>query len=137
MDAASIERPVLHGLDELPRVTVRSYSLPLRAGDSFLGDLASGSEFRKVLRHERHRVECDGLPPFGHERTNAIDGAALDDALRDGDGGHEREIVEQAVDAFSHRFAHVLSEFLDAPDWKDTQRIVCGGGLMEARSDAS
>ncbi|WP_168990393.1 ROK family protein [Aureimonas flava] len=126
-----MEREVRHGDGRLPQVEVRSYSLPLKVGNEFLGDLASGSEFRKVLRHERHRVDCRGEPPFGDDRTHEIEGDDLDEALREQASTTEGQVVEKAVDTFSRRFAGVLLRFLDTSEWRGTQRIVCGGGLME------
>lgn len=131
MDASSQERRDRHGETRLRQFEVRSYSLPLKVGDAFLGDLASGSEFRKVLRQERHRVDAKDDPPFGHDRTHELDSDDLDKALQERNSTAEGRVVDKAIGAFSERFASVLLRFLDTAEWQGTERIVCGGGLME------
>lgn len=131
MDPLASALPVRHGETRFSDVEVRSYSLPLKDGDTFLGDLASGSEFRKVLRRERHRIDATGRPPFGSDRTHELTGDDLDAALRERNSTAEGRVIENAIGAFSQRFATVLAEFLETAEWRGTQRVVCGGGLME------
>lgn len=122
---------IRHGGETLPLVEVRGHSLPLQAGNAFLGDLASGSRFRELLREERHRIEVRGAPPFGHDRTHEIGGDELDAALLERATTPEGRIIDQAIQTFSRHLADVLVRFLDTADWEGTQRIACGGGLME------
>ncbi len=125
-----------HGRCDLPSVEVLSYSLPLRHGERFLGDLASGSEFRSVLSRERKKIRAEKEPPFGWRRTKEIDGEVLDAALRQDQHDAEAVVIERTLDAFSDRFADVLSRFLQTDEWRGTQRILCGGGLMEGEVGA-
>ncbi len=125
-----------HGRCRLPLVEIVSYSLPLREGDDFLGDLASGSEFRRILSHERKKVPTDGEPPFGWQRTKEIEGDDLEAALTARDDEAEAVVLERALKRFTDRFASVLLRFLETATWKGTQRIVCGGGLMEGEVGA-
>lgn len=136
MDAISDSRTVRHGDRRLPLVDLGGYSLPLQAGDAFLGDLASGSRFREVLRNERHRVKCSEAPPFGHDRTHEIDGDELDAALLEQATTPEGRVIDQAIQTFSRHLAAVLRRFLATAEWEGTERIVCGGGLMEGRVGA-
>lgn len=136
MDAISNVGAMRHGDRRLPLVDLRSFSLPLQAGDAFLGDLASGSRFREVLRNKRHRIECSEAPPFGHDRTHEIDCDDLDAALLERATTPEGRVIDQAIQTFSQHLADVLHTFLAAAEWAGTQRIVCGGGLMEGRVGA-
>lgn len=125
-----------HGRCDLPSMEISSYSLPLRAGERFLGDLASGSEFRTILSRERKKILAADDPPFGRQRTKEIDGEVLDAALRSREGDAEAVVIERALDTFSDRFAAVLLQFLETEAWRGTERIVCGGGLMEGEIGA-
>lgn len=136
MNSMSKIRTVRHGERRLPLVDLKSYSLPLQSGDAFLGDLASGSRFREVLRDERHRIRCSDAPPFGHDRTHEIDGDDLDAALLERATTPEGRVIDQAIQTFSQHLADVLRTFLATPEWAGTERIVCGGGLVEGRVGA-
>ncbi|WP_279479676.1 ROK family protein [Aureimonas sp. SK2] len=108
----------------------------MRQGEAFIGDLASGSEFRRILSRERKKVPAEDEPPFGWQRTKDIDGNDLEAALTARDGEAEAVVIERALDAFTDHFASVLLRFLVTDSWKGTRRIVCGGGLMEGELGA-
>jgi hypothetical protein len=56
----------------------------------------------------------------------------LDDLLTKGESD-AAGIIQGAIEEFSQEFALVIRRFLKLKDWKDTQRVVVGGGFRASR----
>lgn len=121
-----------HGASSLPNVTVDTYNEELRDGDGFLGDRASGGAFRALLENWRETLRKRGEDPFGDTPTEEISKKKLDRALVEGDP-EAAGVVQGAIEDFAREMVGVLRRFLRLKAWKDTERIVVGGGLRASR----
>jgi predicted NBD/HSP70 family sugar kinase len=88
--------------------------------DAFLGDRVSGRAFVKLF-HQRCRGCKIKTPRNASERD-------IDRLLEDGDAAEERLVRDVAVE-FGERLADVINAFLKWSYWKNTERIVIGGGM--------
>lgn len=120
----------VHGSPDLPGVHVDGYNAELRdVGGGFVGDRASSRAFRFLLDDLRERFPDDEDPLGGEQAPSK---QRLDRLLKDGDpeaGG----VIVGAIEAWAQEFAGVLHRFLRLPAWRDTERIVVGGGLRGSR----
>lgn len=125
---------LLHAADQLPSVILDSYNLEMTDGEGgFLGDRASNRAFRAILEDWRARFrETEGEDPIGSEDSRAVGKKHLDMLLVDGEP-EAAGLVLGAIEEFAQELAAVVRRFLRAKGWKDTQRIVVGGGLRESR----
>jgi predicted NBD/HSP70 family sugar kinase len=73
-----------------------------------------------------------GRDPFGHEQSSKIAKKKLDDLLANGDA-ESAGVVQGAIESFAQELAGVLRRFLKRKSWKDTDRIVFGGGFSGSR----
>ena len=121
-----------HGTEQLSRVTVDTYNAELRTPDGFVGDRASKRAFQAILDDLRERVSQVGEDPLGETPSEQISKKQLDKLLTEGDPD-AAGIVHGVVEEFAQEFAGVVRRFLRLKDWKDTERIVVGGGLRESR----
>jgi hypothetical protein len=122
--------PLMHGGQELSRVVVDTYNAELRTADGFVGDRASKRAFESILDDLRERMSALGDDPLGDlDRPSKKD---LDKALLQGDP-EAAGLVHSAVEEFAQELAVVIRRFLRLKDWKDTERIVIGGGLRQSR----
>jgi predicted NBD/HSP70 family sugar kinase len=121
-----------HGSDQLSRVIVDAYNADMRTTDGFVGDRASKRAFQAIFEDWRERMRKAGEDPFGDTPTEEISKKQLDKALADGDP-EAAGIVHGAIEEFSQEFAAVIRRFLRLKEWKDTERIVIGGGLRQSR----
>lgn len=55
------------------------------------------------------------------------------DALLRGDDSEAAALIIGAVDDFAGELASVLERFLQQKNWKNTERVVIGGGFREAQ----
>jgi hypothetical protein len=126
--------PVLagHGAAELPAVRVDSYNVELRDAEGFIGDRASKRAFAALLDDWRERVGRVAPDPFGDTPSEDLKKKALDAALTSG-AGEAAGIVHGAIEDFAQEFSAVIRRFLRLKGWKDTQRIVVGGGFRQSR----
>jgi predicted NBD/HSP70 family sugar kinase len=118
-----------HGAAHLTSVTVDTYNAELRDKDGFVGDKASRRAFREILEDWRERLRDD---PIGEAEGQEISKKKLDKLIVEGDpeaGG----LVIGAVEEFAQELAAVIRRFMRLKDWRDTQRIVIGGGLRGSR----
>ena len=132
-----------HGARALPATLVDTYNAELRdpSGQGFLGDRASNRAFVAMLDDWRLRVlrGGDGEDPIddalGEEReTRDIDRGELDDILAAAENDPEAAgLVHSAIEDFAQEMAAVVRRFLRLPGWKGTERVVIGGGFLEAR----
>ena len=121
-----------HGAEQLSLVTVDAYNAELRSAEGFVGDRASKRAFMAILDDWRERVRQAGEDPFGETPTEEISKKQLDKVLAQGDA-EAAGIIQGAIEEFSQEFAQVIRRFLRLKAWKDTQRIVVGGGLRQSR----
>ncbi len=122
---------IVHGGATLPAVTVDAYNAELRDGEGFIGDRASNRAFRSLLDDIRERLA--GRDPLGNTSTEALSKEAVDQLLAEGTPA-EAAVVHTAIESFAQEFAAVIGRFLKLKDWKDTERIVVGGGLRGSRA---
>lgn len=122
-----------HGASELPSVIVDAYNAELRDGDGFVGDRASKRAFRAMLDDWREPLRKKGEDPLGEEPSDEVSKKTLDKILASGDL-EAAGVVQGAIEDFAQEFAGVIRRFLRLKDWKETQRIVIGGGFREGRT---
>lgn len=120
--------PLIHGADDLPSVTVDDYNMGLRAGDGFLGDRANKFAFQEKLDAWRKRVRKGGEDPLGKTPTSDLSKKQID-AFLIGEDKEAAALVMGAVDEFAGELASVLDKFLRQKSWKNTERVVIGGGF--------
>jgi len=118
-----------HGAAHLTLVTVDTYNTELRDKDGFVGDRASRRAFSEILEDWRERLRED---PIDGAEGQEIRKKKLDKLIVEGDpeaGG----LVVGAIEEFAHELAAVIRRFMRLKGWRDTQRIVIGGGLRGSR----
>jgi hypothetical protein len=118
-----------HGAERIADLRVDSYNLALREGDGFLGDRVRSRAFALILDRLREERRRAGSDPLGE--VDSADRAALD-RLLDG-GGEGSALLREAIHLFAGALADVVRRFLEVGAWRETQRIVVGGGLRESR----
>jgi predicted NBD/HSP70 family sugar kinase len=133
-DASDTPTPPLlaHGAEQLSLVTVNTYNAELRTADGFIGDRASKRAFQAILDDWRERMRKAGEDPLGDTPSDEISKKQLDKLLVEGDseaGG----MIHGAIEEFAQEFATVVRRLLRLKCWKDTERIVVGGGLRQSR----
>ncbi|TAJ87719.1 MAG: ROK family protein [Reyranella sp.] len=135
---ASAEVPVeapsvfVHGGRVLPSVTVDTYNEELRDEEGFVGDRASRRAFQAILADWRDRLKERGEDPFGDVPMEEISKSKLDKMLNGGDPV-SAGLVHTVVEEFAGELATVVRRFLRLGSWKDTERIVIGGGMIGSR----
>jgi len=123
-----------HGALRLPTVEIDTYNEELRHDEGgFLGDRASSRAFTEILEDWRDRLRHVGAEdPLGERPSKAIKHKALDAALTDGEP-EAAGLVQSAIEDFAHELAAVIRRFLRLRAWRDTERIIIGGGFRESR----
>src|SRR5439155_8092946 len=121
-----------HGAAHLPEVEVDSYNVELKDDEGLLGDRANKGAFRAILERWRKPLRKAGDDPFGNEPTEEISRKKLDSLLTQGDP-EAAGVVQGAVEDFAQELALVIRRFLKLKAWRDTERIVAGGGLRDSR----
>jgi hypothetical protein len=132
VDSATLPSIAEHGASRLPAVEVDSYNIELKDDEGFIGDRASKGAFRDFIENWRKSVRKTGDDPFGDEPSDEIPKKTLDALLTKGEpeaGG----IVHGAIEDFSQELALVIRRYLKTKGWKDTERIVIGGGFRGSR----
>jgi predicted NBD/HSP70 family sugar kinase len=131
-DAATLPSIAEHGASRLPAVEVDSYNIEIRDDEGFIGDRASKGAFRDVMENWRKSLRKNGDDPFGKEKSQDIPKKALDALLTKGDA-EAAGVLQGAIEDFSQEFALVIRRYLKTKGWKDTERIVVGGGFRDSR----
>jgi predicted NBD/HSP70 family sugar kinase len=121
-----------HGATRLPSVEIESYNVELKDEDGLLGDRANKGAFREILERWRKPLRKAGEDPFGDEPSSEISRKKLDSLLAHGDP-EAAGIVQGAVEDFAQELALVIRRFLKLKAWRDTERIVVGGGFRASR----
>ena len=121
-----------NGAAALSGIDVDAYNAELRDADGFIGDRASNHAFREILEDWRERLRKVGDDPLGEVETEALGKKELDRFLLVGTA-EAAGVVHSAVEDFAKELATVTGRFLRLEAWKDTQRIVVGGGFRQSR----
>ena len=121
-----------HGARRLPHVEVDSYNLEIEDDEGFLGDRASKSALLAVLDKWREPIRELGVDPLGEKPSEEISKKKLDALLAEGNS-EAAGLVHSAIEEFSQELAGVIKRYLKTKAWKDTERIVIGGGLRDSR----
>lgn len=125
--------PVSHGADDLPTVSVASYNLELRDKEGFIGDKANKNSFRDTIDSWRDRVRKGGDDPFGDMPTEDLSKKEVDAQMEEQET-EAAAIVHAAIDDFSKDLADVLARYLKEDSWKQTEKIVVGGGFSDSKA---
>ena len=131
-DTATLPSIAEHGASRLPSVELDSYNIELKDDEGFIGDRASKGAFREIIDNWRKSVRKAGDDPFGKEPSDEISKKALDELMTKGDA-EAAGIVQGAIEEFSQELALVIRRYLKTKGWKDTERIVVGGGFRASR----
>ncbi|MET1029243.1 MAG: hypothetical protein ABWY00_18885, partial [Dongiaceae bacterium] len=118
----------VHGAALLPRIDVRSYNLEMKDKDGFVGDKASGRAFRSFIRDWRLTLRESGKDPFEEDLDAPISKKKMDKFLAEGDPDGAA-VVQGAIEDFAKNLAGVVKRFMTQKSWRDTAKIVVGGGL--------
>ena len=131
-DTDTLPNIATHGAERLPSVAVDSYNVELKDDEGFIGDRASKGAFRDIIENWRKPLRKAGDDPFGDTPSDEITKKELDGLLAKGDP-EAAGIVQGAIEDFSQELALVIRRFLKLKGWKDTERIVVGGGFRASR----
>ncbi len=133
MSTPSTQSPGLagHGAGKLATVHIDTYNAELRDEGGFIGDRASGRAFRAILEDGRERVRDGCGDPIGSTPSEDISKKKLDRVMQDGDP-EAAGVVLGTIEEFAQEFATVIRRFMRLEEWRDTQRIVVGGGLRDS-----
>ncbi len=131
-ETATLVAIASHGASRLPSVELDSYNVELKDDEGFIGDRASKGAFRDIIENWRKSLRKNGDDPFGDEKSDQISKKTLDTLLTKGDG-EAAGILQGAIEDFSQELALVIRRFLKTKGWKDTERIVVGGGFRASR----
>jgi len=131
-DADTLPSIAEHGATILPAVEVDTYNIELKDDEGFIGDRASKGAFRDIIENWRKPLRKAGDDPFGKEASEDIAKKTLDAVLTKGEP-EAAGIVQGAIEDFSQEFALVIRRYLKTKGWKDTERIVIGGGFRGSR----
>jgi predicted NBD/HSP70 family sugar kinase len=131
-DIAILPSIAEHGSSRLPSVEVDSYNIELKDYEGFIGDRASKGAFRDLLENWRKPLRKAGKDPFGDQKTEDIPKKDLDALLTKGDP-EAAAIFHAAIEDFAQELALVIRRYLKTKAWKDTERIVVGGGFRGSR----
>jgi predicted NBD/HSP70 family sugar kinase len=129
--AAPLPLVGVHGAPRLPHVVVDDYNIELEDDDGgFLGDRCSKKALYALLDKWRKPLAKEGKGPFGDRESRDISKAELDEALANGDTD-AAGVVHGVVEDYAQALAFVTRRMLKQKAWKDTERIVVGGGMRE------
>jgi len=131
-DQTTLPAIATHGAARLPSVEVDDYNAEIKDDEGFLGDRASKGAFRDIIENWRKPLRAAGDDPFGDEDSGAISKKKLDELLVDGDP-EAAGVVQGAIEDFAQELALVTRRFLKLKAWKNTERIVIGGGFRGSR----
>lgn len=127
-------RPALvaHGSLHLPSADVDSYNIEAKDGDGFIGDRASKGAFRNTIDEFRKALRKRGDDPLGDKPTSELTKKELDQLLKEGDP-EAAGILHGAIEHFAQELAAIIRRFLKLKGWRDTERVVVGGGFRDSR----
>jgi hypothetical protein len=132
VDTSSTPALIGHGAARLPAVEVDVYNVEIKDGDGFLGDRARKRAFHDILDQQRKPLRKMKSDPFGDMPSAELSKKVLDAALA-GDDPEAAGLVQGAVEGFAQELVLVIRRFLKAKGWRDTERIVIGGGMRDSK----
>ena len=121
-----------HGGNQHETVTVDAYNSELRDADGYLGDRASKRAFLTILEKHREQTRQVAEDPLGDSPTDGIRKKTLEKVLL-GDDLEAAGLVHAAIEEFAQELSAVASRFLKLKAWRETQRIVVGGGFSDGK----
>lgn len=130
--AKQVAATIQHGGSLLPAVEVVSYNVVLKDDEGFIGDRASKGAFRDFIDNWRKPMREMGQDPFGEEATANIAKKRLDALLTSGEP-EVAGVVQSAIESFAQELAVIIRRFLKLKEWKNTERLVIGGGFSRSR----
>jgi predicted NBD/HSP70 family sugar kinase len=132
-DTATIQ-PALaaHGGLRLPSVDVDSYNIESRDEEGFVGDRASKGAFREILDTWRKKLRKNGEDPLGDKPSDELSKKELDTLLIEGDP-EAAGVLQSAIEDFANELSGIIRRFLKLKGWRDTERVVIGGGFRSSR----
>jgi predicted NBD/HSP70 family sugar kinase len=131
-DQATLPALAAHGALRLPSVEIDSYNVESRDDEGFVGDRASKGAFREILENWRKPLRKNGDDPFGDKPSEDISKKKLDALLLEGEP-EAAGVLHGAMEDFAQELALVIRRFLKLKNWRDTERIVIGGGFRASR----
>lgn len=131
-DTSTVPTLAAHGAKRLPAVDVDSYNIESKDDEGFLGDRANKGAFRDIVESWRKLLRKKGDDPLGKIATDDLTKKDLDLLLTEGDA-QAAALVHGAIEEFANAFAVVIRRYLKLKGWRDTERVVVGGGLRESR----
>jgi predicted NBD/HSP70 family sugar kinase len=131
-DTTTLPDLPVHGGNRLPAVEVDSYNLETKDDEGFLGDRVTKGSFREILENWRKPMRKNGEDPFGEEASKDLSKKALDTLLVEGNA-EAAGVLQGAIEDFAQELALVIRRFLKLKAWRDTERIVVGGGFRGSR----
>lgn len=121
-----------HGSSQLPSVEIDSYNIEARDGDGFIGDNANNQAFRDMLEGWRKPLRKNGDDPLGKKPTEDFSRSELSELLAEGEP-EAAGVVQGAIEDFAQELAAIIKRFLKLKGWRDTERVVVGGGFRGSR----
>ncbi len=118
----------LHGSKHHEAVSVDTYNAELKDADGFLGDRASKGAFFSILETRREQARKADKDPLGAAATEDLRKKDLERFLK-GEDLEAAAVVHGAIEEFAQELSLVANRLLKLKDWKDTERIVIGGGF--------
>jgi len=131
-EQATLPTLAAHGALRLPSVEIDSYNVESRDDEGFVGDRASKRAFREILENWRKPLRKVGDDPFGDKPTEEISKKKLDALLTEGEP-EAAGVLQGAMEDFAQELALVIRRFLKLKGWRDTERVVIGGGFRASR----
>lgn len=132
-ETVTLASPVVgHGATRLSSVDIDSFNIETKDDEGFIGDKANKGAFRDILDDWRKRVRSNGDDPFGDIKTDDLSRKQLDEVLVSG-SGEAAGVVQGAIEDFAKELSQVIRRILKLKAWRDTQRLVIGGGFRESR----
>jgi hypothetical protein len=134
-ESAPVTTPITiaHGSSDLQVVTVDAYNAELRDAEGFIGDRASNRAFRAILDEWRERIRsATDQDPLGDTPSEELPKKKMDKVLVEGEP-EAAGIIQGAIEDFASELTTVVTRFLKLKSWRDTERIVVGGGLRSSR----
>lgn len=120
-----------HGSTTLTAVTIDSFNAQLRDEEGFIGDKVRRAAFFEIFDRWRDLGERK-LSVLGDAPTADLSKARIDEALAEG-RPHEQALIHSAIEEYACELFTVIRRLMRTRDWRETQRIVVGGGLRGGR----
>ena len=123
--------PLAHGAPELPSVIVDDYNSELKDRSGFIGDRARKSAFHEKLDDWRSRIRKTGDDPLGDTPSAELSKKQVDKLLK-GEDKQAAALIVGAIEDYAAELAGVLEQYLKLSSWKNTERVVVGGGFRDS-----